>query len=452
MLSPTALYPLVVAWLQALDVCPHPVALAALAHLVTALLHAQSLKPSALMRALLSPTETPVPACQRDERVARALDRPWLTSAWLTPLLVRAVLTLLPPEESAGEGGTDKKEVTVALDSVRCGPWEAFTLGIVWRGRVVPVAWRVLAYPWPKGQVTPAVCALVAQAAAAWPAGEARTAHLVADRAFPGKRLFGALRRVGWGWTIRLSAPLPVTVGEERLTVRDLMRRARPGGWMAWAGAYGHGRTALPATLVVGRGLSVLPAHQRMAGSLRHRSARRAERDRVVGYRSKTVTETDPWMALCTTHTTWQAAVRTYRRRWATEGSDRDAQGGGDGQHGWDLEGVLAEAVDAGRAERLRGLWALGVLLQTFIGAEVQHGPAEVRAIAAEWTTTGRLSVWAHGQFALREPSGRLHAWLERTVRAGAARVAAAPRPPATAPPMALPLRKEGLGGQRRAA
>jgi len=43
--------------------------------------------------------------------------------------------------------------------------------------------------------------------------------------------------------------------------VRDLMRRARPGGWMAWAGAYGQGRTALPATLVVGRGLSVLPAH-----------------------------------------------------------------------------------------------------------------------------------------------------------------------------------------------
>jgi len=164
MLSPTALYPLVVTWLQALDVCPHPVALAALAHLVTALLHAQSLKPSALMRALLSPTETPVPARQRYKRVARALDRPWLTSAWLTPLLVRAVLTLLPPED---EEGTTATEVTVALDSVRCGPWEAFTLGIVWRGRVVPVAWRVLAYPRPKGQVTPAVCALIAQVAAA---------------------------------------------------------------------------------------------------------------------------------------------------------------------------------------------------------------------------------------------------------------------------------------------
>jgi len=432
MLSPAALYPLVVTWLQALAVCPHPVALGARAPLVTALLQAQSLKPSALLRALLSPTEKPVPARQRYKRGARALDRPWLTSVWLTsvwltPLVVRAVLTLLPPEESEGERntGTREREVTVARDSVRCGPWEAFTLGIVGRGRVIPVTWRVRASPWPTGQVTPAVCALVVQVAAAWPAEEARTAHLVADRAFPGQRLFTALRRAGWGWTIRRRAPLLVTVGEERVTVRDLLRRARPGGWRAWAGADGQGRTALPATLVIGRGLSVLPAHPRTAGSLRHRSARRAARERVVGDRSKTVTETDPWMALCTTHTTWRAAGRTYRRRWATEGSDRDAQGSWDGQHGWDLAGVRAEAAAAGRAARLRGLWALGVLLQTVIGAAVQHGPAEVRASAAEWTTTGRLNVWAHGPFALREPSGRLHAWLARTVCAGAARRAA---------------------------
>jgi len=123
-----------------------------------------------------------------------------------------------------------------------------------------------------------------------------------------------------------------------------------------------------------------------------------------IGYRYQAVAETDPWLALCTTHTTWQEAVRRYRKRWATEGSYRDAPGGWDGQHGWDLEPVLTEAPDAGRAERLLGLWALGALVQTFIGAQVQHGPAEVRATAAEWTTTGRLSVWAHGQFALREP------------------------------------------------
>src|SRR5262249_34987833 len=55
LLSPHALYPLVQAWLQALELpCP-PLALTALAHLVLALLTAQSLRPSALMRALLSP-------------------------------------------------------------------------------------------------------------------------------------------------------------------------------------------------------------------------------------------------------------------------------------------------------------------------------------------------------------------------------------------------------------
>ncbi len=130
MRSPQAVYPLVLA----LDVCPHPTALSALTQLVVALLHGQSLRPSALMRALMSPT--PVPARQRYKRVARALDRPWLTSAWLTPRLVRAVRALAPPEEG---GGT----VHSALDRIRCGRGEAFTRGVVWRGRVAPVAWAV---------------------------------------------------------------------------------------------------------------------------------------------------------------------------------------------------------------------------------------------------------------------------------------------------------------------
>lgn len=228
MLSPQEVYPLVLSWRQALEVCPHLAALSALTHLVVALLHGQSLRPSALMWALMSPT--PIPARQRYKRVERA---PWtargLTSAWLTPRLVRAVRALLPPEEG---GGT----VHIALDSIRCGRWEAFTLGVVWRGRVVPVAGAVLSYPWPRGRVAPTVCALVAQVAA-WLEGQTRVAHLVADRAFPGKRLFTALRRAGWGWTIRLRAPMPVTLGDERLRVRDLRGRARPSGWKAWYGA-----------------------------------------------------------------------------------------------------------------------------------------------------------------------------------------------------------------------
>src|SRR6266566_4197349 len=350
MLSPQEVYPLVQLWVHALELAPSSAALSALSHLLVALLGSQSLRPSALMRALLSPTA--VPARQRYKRVARFWERPWLTPAWLTPRLVRAALALGEPDGWGPTAGLTH----VVLDSVRCGSWEVFTLGVVWHGRVVPVSWAVLAYPWPHGQVTPTVCRLLRQVAATWPPG--RRAHLIADRAFPSHKLFTTLRKLDWAWTVRLRAPLP-------------------------------------ATAVGGRGLVVLPPHQRTAGSQRPRAQRQAERQRVKRYRYTSVSETDAWMALCTTLPTWQAAVSGYRRRWATEGSYRDAQSGWDGQHGWDLEPVLTQARSAGQAERLVGLWALGALLQTWLGSQVAHGPQAVRAVAAQWTTTGRLSVWA---------------------------------------------------------
>jgi hypothetical protein len=424
MLSPQELYPLVLLWMHALDLAPSSAALNALAHLVVALLCGQSLRPSAVMRALLSPT--PVPARQRYKRVARFWERPWLTPAWLTPRLVRAALALIPPDGWGPTTGVTH----VVLDSVRCGPWEVFTLGVVWHGRMVPVSWAVLAYPWPTGQVTPTVCRLLRQVAASWPAG--RRVHVLADRAFPSHKLFSTLRTLGWAWTVRLRAPLPVTVAGTVLTVRELVGRARLHGWTVCTGAYGQGAKAVPATLVVGRGLVVLPAHQRTVGSQRPRAQRQDERLRVKRYRYASVSQTDAWLVLCTTLPTWPAAVRGYRRRWATEGSYRDAQSGWDGQHGWDLEPVLTQARTAGQAERLVGLWALGSLVQTWIGSQVVHGPAAVRAVAAQWTTTGRLSVWAQGQLALREPL--LAAWVAQILHACAARVAAAPQVVSTPP------------------
>src|SRR5919197_3185972 len=310
MLSPQELYPLVLLWMQALELAPSSAALRALAHVVVALLCGQSLRPSALMRALLSPV--PVPARQRYKRVARFWERPWLTPAWLTPRLVRATLALVEPDGRGPTAGLTH----VVLDSVRCGLWDVFTLGVVWHGRVVPLSWAALPYPWPKGQVTPTVCRLVQQVAAVWPDG--RPAHLVADRAFPGQKLFRTLRGVHWGWTGRLRAPLSVTVDGAVCTVRDLLARARPRGWTVWAGAYGQGSKVLPATLVVGRGLPVWPLHQRTEASQRPRAARPAERVRTRRYRYASVTATDSWVALCTTHATWQAAVRSYRGRWAT--------------------------------------------------------------------------------------------------------------------------------------
>lgn len=309
--SSAELYPLVLLWLQALDVTAQRTARPALAHLLTALRVGQSLRSTALMRALLSPC--PVPARPRYKRVARAWTRRWLSPAWLTPCVVRGALALVGP---APAGSPTVGLTHLALDSVRCGRWEAFPLGVVWHGRALPVGWAVLPYPWPKGQFTPLVCALVRQVAAAWPAG--RPAHLVADRGFPSGPLFQTLAHVRWGWTARRRASLHVTVGGELQTVRARVAPARPGGWTAVAARYGGGARAVAGALVVGQGLVVLPWHQRDAGSVRHRAQQQARRRharhasrprRAPDAASKAGGETDAWVVLFTSHGAWRGAA-----------------------------------------------------------------------------------------------------------------------------------------------
>jgi hypothetical protein len=416
--SSAELYPLVHAWVQALPApAPaHPAALRALAHLVTALLVGQSLRPTALMRALVSPL--PVPARQRYKRVARVWMRPWLSPIWLVPRLVLAALALVPPER---DGLTH-----LALDSVRCGRWEVVTLGVVWHGRVLPVGWAVLAYPWPRGGFTPTVCALIRQVAAVWPAE--RPAHVVADRGFPSQALLRVLHEVHWGWTLRLRANSWVSVAGQDQPVRDLLESANPLGWTVWSAHYGQGRRALRGTLVVGQGLVVLPWHQRQTGSVRHRAAQRTARQRHLATkhperrRPSSAPQTDAWMVVFTSHASWQSAVRSYGRRWATEGSYRDAKTGWDGQHGWDLEAALARLNEAQTVERIVGLWALGALVQTWVGHCLAQPttPRSVQRVSREWTTTGRLSVWARGHLALTDPSDRLQPWLRQTLATGA--------------------------------
>jgi hypothetical protein len=442
MLTPTEVYPLVMHWLQALGGPAHATAQAALAQLLTALLVGQSLRSTALMRALLSLEGGS--ARQGYRRVARAWSRPWLTPAGLTPRLVRAAVALVPPDGPGPTAGLRH----VALDSVRCGRWEVFTLGLVWQGRVLPIGWAVLPYPWPKRQFTPTVCALVRQVAQAWPPAVAAP-HLVAARAFPSRRLFQTLHGVGWGYTIRLRAKSWVTVAGQAQWVRALLAAARVGRWTLTAAAYGSGAGALAGALVLGRGLLVLPGHQANAGSAQHRAAQQQKRQQHLATKHRRArpdasTTTDAWVVLFTTHTTWQAATASYRRRWAIEGSYRDAQSGWDGQHGWDLEPVLARLPTAAQVERVVGLWALGALMQTWVGVQVRQpwAPAPVRGVRHQWTTTGRLSVWAAGQLALTEPGGRLRAWLATTLRAGAERLAAVPPPAAARDPARLAAAK----------
>lgn len=427
MLPPDQLYPLVLTWLQGLNVGAHATTQAHQAALVTALLVAQSLQPALLMRALPSPT--PVPARQRYRRYARGLASSRLTPLWLTPALVRGALALVPPQRVPGGSAP----VTyLALDSLRAGPWEVFTLGVVWHGRVLPVGWSVLPYPWPKGQFTPTVCALLRQVAARWPPD--RPVHLVADRAFPSYRLFGTLRALRWDWTIRLQARHWVTVDGRLQLARELVKELPVGFWRAYPGCYGAAAHGYTGTLVVGQGPLVVPGHQANAGSARARARRRGRRAQHAASKNRSGTaEWDDWVLLFSSARTSLEARNSYRRRWPTEGTYRDAQGGWDGRHGWDLDRVVARATDPATVERLAGLWALGTLVQSWVGdqAEQPSAPPLVRQVVAGWTTTGRLSVWARGQLALGEPSGRLADWLAQVLREGAARVAAAPRAPA---------------------
>lgn len=423
--SPTEVYPAVQVFVATVSGPLHASAQAGLAHLVTALLGSQRLTRTGLMRACLSPQA--VPARQRYKRVARALRRPWLTSPWLTPRLVRAALALVPDPVPH-----------LALDTVCLGCWEVFTIGVVWHGRVLPVAWAVLPYPLPKGTFTPTTCALLRQVAAAWPEERARP-HLVADRGFPSQTLFRTLDTLGWGFSIRLRAKDTVRVDGQVWRLRDLIATVAEGSWWMAAATSGSGPQAVAGTLVIGRGLPVTAVHQANPGSRRAWAKQQAARRKE---RSVSAQQTDPWMLLFTTHYHERPALRSYRRRWATAGSYRDAQSGWDGRHGWDLDGAAARLSDAEAVARLVGLWALGALLQCVVGDAVGRAdaPTTVRAVVAEWTTTGRLSVWARGQLALTESRGRLRGAVLDALHDGAAAIAAAPPLPARAPtPLPVP-------------
>lgn len=421
MLSPKALYPGVHGVVQALGVARSEAGAASVASLVTGVLLGQSLRRAELGRAQAS--ERSVPARQRYLRVARGLTRPWLSSAELTPHLIRAALVMV-----------DDPVPHLAMDTVRCGAWESITVGVVWHGRVLPIGWEVLPYPWPKGVFTPTVARLLWRIHAAWPAE--RRPHLVADRGFPSLALFRTLEQLGWGWTIRLRARLTVGVDGTPQPLGDLLAQAHPGAWTGQAITYGTGRQRVQGHLVLGRGdaLPMLPCHQANPGSARQRRrqqvARRQEvRGKHPARRTSAAEQTDGWLILFTSHSDWLPASRSYTRRWSTEGSYRDAQGGYDGQHGWDLEDTLARLTDPAVVDRVCGLWALGSLIQSWIGHHLGSAavPDPVREVRAHWTTSGRLSVWMRGRFALTDLSGDLHPWLLMTLSDAAQRLRAAP-------------------------
>lgn len=426
----TGVYAMMVLWLNALGYPQHLTARRALAHQVAAVLVGQSLRPASRMRAMLSAWSTS--ARQRFRRTARGLVRKSLSPQWLTAVLIRAVLALRSDPDA---------RVLLALDGVRCGRWEIIVVGVVWGSRVLPVGWGVLPYPWPKRRYTPLTCQVVREVAAAFP-GDVEV-HLVADRGFPSRKLFRRLQDLGWGWTLRVSASRTVTTASYEGLVRGLLQSSPEGSWASYPDSYATGKGAVPGLLVVGKVAPVIPPHQRGPASLEVRRQQRNRREAHVRTKNRTLgpvwaTETDQWVVLFTTLATAQEARRIYQQRWAIESSFRDAKGGWDGQHGWDLEPAVARQTSAEAVAGLAGLWALSNLVQTWVGTQVAHGPRPVQLTSHHWTTTQRLNAWARGHLVFSARSDTFTPWLQMTMNRGAACLASTSSPTLLGRPLAL--------------
>jgi hypothetical protein len=379
---------------------------------VLALLRAQSLHPAALARAL--PDLQTRQARQAFRRVRRLLGRPQLHSLALTPHLLRAGLACIPDAD-----------LLLVLDSTRLRRWELFTLGLAWHGRVLPIAWTLLPYPWPKGQFTPTVVALLERTLALWPSD--RPLHLVADRGFPSLKLVRCLEswraRLSLDYTLRLRAADWVRAPDGTARrVGDLAQHARAGCWVQWSAAYQQrGRIERLAHLVVGQGAAPVPVHQRGPADRARRTHRAALRQAHVRSKGQRPHCDRAW-ALYTTVASPQQAVAAYARRFQTEGTYRDLKA-------WDLEAVAAHEPDQDHLDGLVGLACLGALLQSQLGAAAgRTADPAARAHQACWSTTDRLSLFWRGRQVLHDRAYDWRPWLEATLPALAATLS--PPPP----------------------
>jgi hypothetical protein len=427
MFTPDELYPLLERLIQAGQLVRHATARVHVARLLATLLVAQDLRPSALIRIL--PASYAHAARQRYAHVRRAQHRPRLTSAALSPFLIQAALAWV---RGRGQAPTGAAPWLVALDSVRCGPWEIFTVGLVLPGRAIPLAWAVLPYPWPRGGFRPTVDGLVARLLRCWPADE--PVCLLADRAFPAKSFFRTLAQGGADYTVRLQARHAVTLANGTCRRVGLLLDAADPRRVTWqAVTFGSGADAVSGYLVIaGRALTTVPRHQAGPASWAARVRRSTRRQKQHAHKRAGTSQgprRDEWLVLFTTRMDPLEALDQYGRRWAIEGTYRDLQGGWDGQHGWHGDRVIVGCSDAREVDALMGFWTLGTLVQIGLGLGLtaEQAPPAVRTAPHSWATTPRLSWWWRGRCALLSPDPVLRRWLKRELTAIAGILESAP-------------------------
>jgi hypothetical protein len=242
------------------------------------------------------------------------------------------VATLWPPLLRALLAGLGTGEATFVFDPT---PYRdratLLCLGVVWHGRVLPVAWRVVPQQasWP-ARLEVLVEAMLCEVTAALPPGVQPT--LLADRGLVGPGLIDVTRRAGWHLVLRLRAG----AGEATLV------------------RFADGPAQRLATVPTGPG-------QRWDGPVAI--------CKEAGWRSGYLTiqwakgADEPWV-LFSDRPGGGALVREYRRRATAEATYEDRKG-----RGFDVERRKLTAGD--RIDRLLLVlhlalwWAVGLGLQT---------------------------------------------------------------------------------------
>jgi hypothetical protein len=398
----TGLYAVVGGVVGSLLVGGHAASVRAVTGVMWALLLSQSLHVADLARAL--PDLSAMGARQGMRRVRRVLGRSTLSGEVLGPLLLGCTLRLVR-----------EREITLVLDSTRCLCWEVFTLGVVYWGRVLPVGWSILPYPWPKHRFTPTVINLVERVLPHWPTE--RPIRLLADRGFPSLKLFRCLeewqKRLTLGYTIRLRAGDWVRLEDGTVVkLKQLIREWELGTWRSWRAGYRHrGKVGPLALLVVGQSQPVYPLHQQGPADTARRLARKQRRQsRLLSKGQPNASTTDGVWALLSTAGSCEAARQAYAWRFHTEGTYRDLKT-------WGLEQVAAHETDLVHLDGLMGLACLTYFIQTAIGAMAGCASSpQAQARQHQWCTTDRLSIFWRGRQVLHDRAHDWRPWLHSTI------------------------------------
>jgi Transposase DDE domain len=395
-------YEQVRAWVEIMLGRTHATVVRTTAWIVLCVLLAQRVTAAALARAL--PADQSGKARARLTRGRRWWTGPPLDQTIVSPQLIQAALTLLPPGQP----------VVVALDTTRLGRWEVWLAGLVVRGRTMPIGWAVIPYPWPKGRFQTTTGALIQRLQGAFPANVSWS--LVADRGFPSAVLFAQLRQANTAFSVRLRLNAWVTVAGVYAMVAEHLETGRLVVGQRTAAAMGRGRRdqpLVPGWVVVSAAVVVPPKHKQNPGTERER-AKRAQahvkhRARKYGRHTTPPSVTarryaQTWI-LFTTAPTVAHAVAEYAQRMSIEETFRDWHSG------WGVRAVAVTLPTETMVDRLIGVVCLTYSLQMCLGQRLSADPLG-RQRRAQWTVTDRVSWFWCAQQLFDDPGDDWRTWL----------------------------------------